>query len=366
VEGLVDMRRLCTCALVASCTATSSRWSAEQHGLSTLIPHPVAASQISANVTYVLYFVPIAGNTHSSLSSYAMGLNASCTKMRGDGLATVFAGDHSFIYANRIESCFPIVANSPQALNFTWAELPFGEVTASMPDDCSLKTDGISRHSHVRMGSGLFKRIARVYLSKVDVICNAAAALGDSNRPTERFALVDAKIGAEGHTPSGQEVLNIASYTDATTDLPAEDAPAPGTLRTQLYGDVLLDLGLAYTGFMNDQHEGFRPKYFAEFAKEAVFDRMANTTFYARCPNITYMNGSTPLDLTSMAFEFVIAKMLVVAHSGHELMRQRFHHMVTLMQQHFSCPCFDEEMSLTIMRILHPKWIRAVRLQSPF
>jgi len=347
-------------ALLALCTAALGRQPAGEHALGTMMPiRHVEASQTSPNITNVLYFVPIAGNSHTSLSKYASGLNMSCTKLRGDGLRTFFAGDHDFIYDYQIEPCFPIVANSPQALNFTFDDLPHDEVTASFSDNCSLKQDSISPHYPTRMAPGLFKRVARIYLSKVDVLCKAAAALGDSSRPAERFALVDAKIG---HGVDGGELLNKESYQDLTEILPAEAPLTPGTLRVELYANPAFDLGAYYTGYMNEDHEGFKKEYIKDWLGELFINKAANSSLYAMCKNVEY--AGEPLGPPDLFF-FVIAKLLVVTHGGHELVRQRWHDMIALMQQNFDCPCFDEEMTLTLMHRVHPDWIREVRLPGP-
>lgn len=182
--------------------------------------------------TFVLFFVPMPhhGQSHHGMSGYSHGLDASCARLARDGKRAVFAGDHSFIYAQQIVSCYSIVQSSPPALNFTYDDLPFKEVAESMPANCSYKFANLSRYDPPTP-SNQFKRIARIYLSKIDVLCDAAAALGSEHG--QRYALLDAMIGSNENT-----LPEAGSYLDSTSRLETETL-LPGVLRTELYTNIL-------------------------------------------------------------------------------------------------------------------------------
>jgi len=180
---------------------------------------------------FILFFVPMPnhGRSHHNMSKYVAGLRASCSRLLVDGKMAFFAGDHSFIYAQKIFTCYPFVLASPPALNFTYDDLPFKRLTEDMPTNCSYKFANLSR-SDPPTPLGLYKQVARIYLSKIDILCNAVSGLRGT--PGQRFALLDAMIG------SNENLLPEAdSYFDATVRFESETL-APGVLRTQLYSGI--------------------------------------------------------------------------------------------------------------------------------
>jgi len=302
---------------------------------------PGAAHNRGNATRYILFFVPLPdnGESHHNISKYVAGLTQSCFRLRQDRKDTFFAGDHSFIYAHKIYACYPIVRASPPALNFTYYDLPFEALAESMPDDCSYKFANLSKYDPPTT-LGAFKQVARIYLSKIDVLCDAAAALGAA--PGQRYALLDALIG------SNQNQLPEAdSYMDATYVLESETL-APGVLRTQLYSDILTLLRAT----MGETETFWR----------AIWKGVGSLSLYGQptcnlpdaIPGVKSWRDLSAFQPFKPFNKYshdgvVVARLLATEASGCERVRQAFHDELRRWPTTV-CPCFDEEAVLTRMR----------------
>jgi len=265
--------------------------------------------------TFVLYFVPapLAATAHykHSQAQFASGLNTTCHQIRQDGKKAVFVGDVDWVRSQGLDACYPLLKSE---LNFTYDQLPHDRETSGMSDSCQLKFYKPAEQRHDGkmqrpLADGVFRQLARIWLSKLHMVCTAAHFGGGNGR----YVNIDAELASERE-----------SYLDALKAA-VEPWSDGEVIRTE-------------TGPPDDPI--VQPHMTGEFA---LFNQSA-------CKPGSFGNITD-----RHTHKFALARVIAVTDSTCEDAQEVFNAEVqNLMTTQEDCHCFDEETVLTRLMERYP------------
>ena len=285
--------------------------------------------QSRPDAVFVLYFVPMPSNhrgqhyVHSE-ANYAEGLNASCARLKEAGHETIFVGDVDWVRRNHITECMNL-----RALNVTFSTLPKIDEAEQMDEACQLKFyrqrwEGEPDGKYA-VPKGMFRQLARVWLSKLEVTCHVASLLSGGTAAETRYLYVDANIG--------KEEFNYADALNAAK----EERSADLLLRTQTYMDDA-QIEMPWTQHLDGRqllynHTSCKPSMFG-----STEGGRPRKLVLARLLGVTKASCSAAQQLWNAELSELIAE------GAHK---------------RGGCPCFDEEAILTRMLQHFPARVRA-------